>query len=526
MGTLSSVHVTTLWDNSRVSGIVDLNEFGQEFNFNQIDKELIDSELIFFPENENDHNLDFDNKILFNYWNLEENMELLLLSSESFTFQQDLFEIAQFNIEGSLPMNLFLQHFPINDEFDALLLSSFLGFLLEDLDTNKTYFGYNLAPENLRDYFMSDLPISFPDQHVSYQISNNLIEISYNNLILYWSEIPPNTSLSLTDNFQVPIPTPLIFHSSISYITIFNNITMSFKLIKTQSESTNRHSLYEIQQYFELGVIELLGVNETLSTSSPWLNSFEIDPHSFLTIDLPFPFPTVDFSFNSPFSIYTENDAKIRINQLIVDNLAFSTLTGVKNYIYPRNNFDGEFLQSSITTSQNEIFNGHNFQNYLNWEYNDTESQRSFAFYRLDTRGQDLFQAGGQLYPVKNTIFSGKHQKALTLDAISYYNSLIEPSQSFLINYSQSLGLPLILPQAIQIDTFDIFVKSYFSSYSTNDGSLIGYFPYMTMLNIDDDEKILENGNIQPTNGFTIFILPFVVTTVLIIRSYRIKNRK
>jgi len=220
MNTLSSVQVTTLWDSSRVSGLVDLNESGEDFNLYNIADE-IESPAIFSPDNEPDPNLSFNNKLLFNYWNLGEHSELLLLSSESFSFELNLFDIAQFNIEGSLPMNLFLQHFPINDEIDALFLSSFLGFLLEDLETNKSYFGYSLVPENLKDYFLGDLSFSFPEQQVFYHITDNLIEISYTNLILYWSEEPPNKSIRITDIFQTPIPMPILlicFLFSISLI--------------------------------------------------------------------------------------------------------------------------------------------------------------------------------------------------------------------------------------------------------------------------------------------------------------------
>lgn len=530
---LTSVTLNNFWEESRVFGVVDLNGPGENFtikelHFLQQDGNIGENLTV---EPEIDSNQDVNNQIIFNYWNENEN-HLLHLGAFQTSFQQQFLGFEGFTIDGTHPINIFLQQYPINSTLSAMLIYAFLGFLLTDNDNDnksKSYFGYSLVPTDIIEYFTTKAGISFPSWSVESAISSNIIEISYKNLPIFWSEILPNISLSLPNvPTSFPLTIPLLLHSSISYITLFDEIKLTFELINKQPNAGAIFPFYQIRQHFEISEINYLGINESLPNSDLWLNSIEIPPQEETILDLPL-IGSLQYGLSTPFSVYSGQDAVTRLSQ-IGSNLGLSTLIGLKNYLFTTKDSETSLLPVSVVNSQGQKLNQTQtsdipFQNYLRWQYEDSRDGsgiQQIAFYQLDTRGQDLFVSNDALYPVQNSIYSPFTQSSSSTSLMNMYNLFLKPFNMFLTNFTNYLNLPISPFLNLQADSFDVIVKSTFSPILIGRSGLIGYIPFLEVINFQD-APTSEIGIIQPTNGFTIEIISLVGTVIML---RRFKKRK
>ncbi|MHA2363911.1 MAG: hypothetical protein ACXAC7_08125 [Candidatus Hodarchaeales archaeon] len=515
------VVTSSLWEDSRVAGVVDLNNINDDFNILSVTSDINDEDFFNKSKNQqNDLNPSFDNNVFFNYWGYD-GLDLLLLNNIQSYFQQDFFGIKGFTINGSNPVSLFLQQFPVNSDLNALILYSFLGFLLEE--NNQSYFGYSLTPSNIRDFFSSNISYSFPEFEFNLSVSKDKVEIVYNNLLLFWSSIPPNTTISIS-GFSTPISTPILLHPSIEYITLFKDLKLSFNLVKRLINPETKTFQFEIQQHFQLGKIDYLGINESLPTGNDWFSSFEIQIGSPLTINIPNPFPNLEYTLTTPFSIYTQANVQTRLSQMTED-LTISTLIGLNNYLYKKENFTGQYIPSSIFSTQNQKLVDKNtlkqFQQSLTWNYNQTENKKNIndkvtPFYSLEAL--PLFQTGDNLYPVRNELL---FWETMSQDTLDYYNSLLRPYNRFLSNFSNSFNIQLTFP--IRFESFDLLVKSSFSPLTGKESPTIGYFPYLVMISPKEEINI---GSLENSVGFSAIILSIAIIGVIIFRQKKSKKHK
>lgn len=460
------------WSQERASAVVDLNEpYAGQLPVSQLSvPSSFSSVLMGFGD---DSNPTTNYNVLTNSWN-SEGQDLAILSTIDLSVRQDFYDISGFWVDGTNPFQLLIHHFPTGD-FDSLSMTYLIPLHEMNLG-DQALVGYSVLPSNLTAFLNQTIP--FPERYVTSELMEQGLTITYHNLLTTWTSTAPNVSITLPSSIgsKLPLSVPAQFPEDIRAVVLLDNLTLSYQLESYFSEGNISLPMQEVRPTVEVGPVSLLGLNETLVEGTQWNDTTVLSAGSKFSIELEGA-PDLPYTLAQNFTFYQGEDVSERLGQFDSPP-TFSSLLGVRNYLYKtNNNSETDFFPPEVVIANESLPNieFHNpYPSHVRWT-----NVGGNTYYQVDLRGRDLYLSSGSLHPLDREVVTNYQ---FPLDQSLFYNTLMFPFVNLLGDMATSLDIPIPLPYSVYVQSFDVVVKTEVPLLSTS--SLMYDLPFLGMVDI------------------------------------------
>ncbi|OLS19864.1 MAG: hypothetical protein HeimC3_43030 [Candidatus Heimdallarchaeota archaeon LC_3] len=485
--------------NSPISGLIDVNTPSE--NFNLISSGFSSNNWT-LNGNFKDNNPNIDINSVFSSTNfVNPNLSILIASNVNANYSQNFPGFKAFDMNSSLITPFLFANIALNNSYNVAFLFQHAGFSIYSNKDLKVYNGLTIVPELIKNKFKETFFPELQESKVSYEINSEKFQITYENVIFFWQELPPDLKIELDPFLPESTILPLTYGLNIMYITLFDSVSFEYVIIKNKESG-----ITSIENKVTIGELNKLVVNETLPLDITWNHSEQINSNQ---IEIDFDgWPAQHINFPAV-SVYSKEEVGKRIklpgNELFLyasESLGdFSYFNNLENSIKLNVLIDekksinhsnqGEFnkkIQYQLETL-NRVKNS--IQNYDILNY-DREN------YNLVVKDNLLFESQMNLY---NSTF--RDQKLL-----SVYSKYIELYYDLLNNYSTANNF------LIPFDLYNSLNTNYLlkTNLSFWDGSKLEYYHGLKLTYL---EVNFNNNTAIETAEYKLFGISFMLATVL-----------
>ena len=490
-----------LFTEKSISGLVDVNTPSDKFNL--ISKGL-DSNNWSLNENFADSNENVDITSIFSSLNFNHpNSSILISTNINASFIQDFLGSNVFNINSSLLTPFLYADIRLNDSYNTAFLFQHSGLSIYSNNDHKMYNGLTIIPEMIKDKFREKFFPEMPESEVSYVIDKEKFKVIYKNIIYFWQELPPESSIELLPGLSDSAILPLSYGIDIKYITFFDSVSFEYGIFQNEGSG-----ITSIENKITIGELNKLIINETLPLDVIWNQSEQIDSTQ---IEINFdPWPSKYINLPAV-SIYPKEELGKRIN-LPGNELLLYSSENLGDFSY-LNNLD-EPIELNVLIDQEKDFDytsQGNFNNKIQYQLDTRNRQdnsiQSFNILEYDRENYNLAVVNNMLYETQMSLFNStmRNQELMLINA-----KYIELYYDLLNNFSTANNFftPSNLYSSLKTN---YLLRTNLSFW---DGSQLEYYHGIKLMYIEADNK---NTTAIETSDYSLFGITFMSAIIILI---------